>query len=255
MRYPNHVILDVQTHQTRPANPSWATSYQKKVHLEVHLLQDLINFYRGSKKSYSFKHPILEKNITTSLKQPTVLINAQSDTTPRQNNILWDIFNINFLRKEKIYTKLKYSRCPQYDIVSGGVAALFSGFIGFLICEKFGLELLDSGDFYTFFMYVVFASFSLRPLLRILSNTETEWHFMSYKYLYTFLRDLTIITVKTFKYYFNKLIKVTYWHLIPWTTVLLNLEFLSAIYHFWRRVIAFLKNWPRVGYKTFKEVK
>jgi hypothetical protein len=57
--------------------------------------------------------------------------------------------------------------------VSGGVAALFSGFLGFLICEKFGLELLDSGDFYIFFMYAVFASFALRPLLRISNHSDT----------------------------------------------------------------------------------
>lgn len=69
------------------------------------------------------------------------------------------LFDINFLRKEKIYTKLKYSRVPQYDIVSGGSAALLAGFLGFLICEKFGFELLDSGDFYFLFMYVVFLSF------------------------------------------------------------------------------------------------
>ena len=55
-----------------------------------------------------------------------------------------------------MYTKLKYSRSPQSDIVSGGVAALFAGFLGFLISEKFGIELVDSGDFYTFFMYIVF---------------------------------------------------------------------------------------------------
>ena len=41
------------------------------------------------------------------------------------------LFDVNFLRKEHMYTKLKYSRCPQYDIVSGGVAALFAGYLGF----------------------------------------------------------------------------------------------------------------------------
>jgi hypothetical protein len=51
------------------------------------------------------------------------------------------------MRKEKIYTKLKYSRVPQYDAVSGGSAAILAGFLGYLITEKFGLELLDSGDF------------------------------------------------------------------------------------------------------------
>lgn len=72
------------------------------------------------------------------------------------------LFDINFLKKEKIYTKLKYSRVPQYDIVSGGSAALLAGFLGFLICEKFGFELLDSGDFYFLFMYIVFLSFSFK---------------------------------------------------------------------------------------------
>jgi len=65
-----------------------------------------------------------------------------------------------------LYTKLKYSRTPAYDIVSGGSAALFSGFLGFLICEKFGFEMLDSGDFYFCFMYAVFLLFFMRLLLK-----------------------------------------------------------------------------------------
>jgi hypothetical protein len=88
-------------------------------------------------------------------------------------------FDCNFLRKEKLYTKLKYSRSPQYDIVSGGVAAIFSAFIGFLISEKFGLELVDSGDFYIAFMYCVFFSFSLRPLLRVTSKFNTTVSMLS----------------------------------------------------------------------------
>ena len=66
-----------------------------------------------------------------------------------------------------MYTKLKYSRSPQYDIVSGGVAALLSAFVGFLISEKFGYELPDSGDFYIVFMYIVFLAFATRPLLKL----------------------------------------------------------------------------------------
>ena len=75
--------------------------------------------------------------------------------------------NINFLRYERLYTKLKYSRSPAYDIVSGGAAALLAGFIGFLVSEKFGFELVDSGDFYYLFMYIVFISFAIRPLLLV----------------------------------------------------------------------------------------
>ena len=76
------------------------------------------------------------------------------------------------MRKERIYTKLKYSRTPQYDIVSGGVAAIFSAFIGFLISEKFGIELVDSGDFYILFMYTVFGVFSIRPLIKIVNKFD-----------------------------------------------------------------------------------
>jgi hypothetical protein len=96
-------------------------------------------------------------------------------------NLLKNTLNINFLKKEKIYTKLKYSRVPQYDIVSGGVAAIFAGFLGFLICEKFGFELLDSGDFYFLFMYLVFFCFFLRLLIKFLSHEEKKWNFLSFK--------------------------------------------------------------------------
>jgi hypothetical protein len=80
--------------------------------------------------------------------------------------------NVNFLRKERLYTKLKYSRSPAYDIVSGGAAALLAGFIGFLISEKFGYELVDSGDFYYAFMYIVFLVFSLRPILTVADSQK-----------------------------------------------------------------------------------
>jgi len=94
-----------------------------------------------------------------------------------------NLFDINFLRKEKIYTKLKYSRVPQYDIVSGASAALLAGFLGFLICEKFGFELLDSGDFYFLFMYLVFLSFSLRLFVKLISFKTTNWNILSLKWL------------------------------------------------------------------------
>lgn len=82
-------------------------------------------------------------------------------------NTVNNIINVNFLRKERLYTKLKYSRSPAFDIVSGGAAALLAAFVGFLISEKFGYELVDSGDFYYLFMYLVFIAFSVRPLLTV----------------------------------------------------------------------------------------
>jgi succinate-acetate transporter protein len=111
------------------------------------------------------------------------------------------LFDINFLKKEKIYTKLKYSRSPQYDIVSGGVAALFAGFLGFLISEKFGIELVDSGDFYTFFMYIVFLCFATRPFFRILSKKNTLYHFISLKYLIDYIYTIIFLI---FNFFINR---------------------------------------------------
>jgi hypothetical protein len=96
-----------------------------------------------------------------------------SDDSTKLNHLMSSslthlLFDINFIKKERLYTKLKYSRSPAYDIVSGGAAALLSAFIGFLISEKFGIELVDSGDFYIGFMYVVFIALACKPLLRIL---------------------------------------------------------------------------------------
>ena len=94
---------------------------------------------------------------------------------------IFNLFNINFLKKEKMYTKLKYSRTPQYDIVSGGAAALLAGFLGFLITEKFGFELVDSADFYFLFMYLVFL-FKRLPILglvKLLTQNIIVWNYWS----------------------------------------------------------------------------
>lgn len=100
-------------------------------------------------------------------------------------------FDCHFLKKEKLYTKLKYSRSPQYDIVSGGVAALVSAFIGFLVSEKFGIELVDSGDFYVLFMYLVFIVFSLRPLVKIITKYDKLTPIFSFMPFITLLNYVT----------------------------------------------------------------
>ena len=116
------------------------------------------------------------------------------NTSPPRFKTFTNLFDINFLRKERLYTKLKYSRCPQYDIVSGGFAALFAGFIGFLISEKFGIELVDSGDFYIVLMYAVFAVMFLRPLILSYSKYKTPYYPFSLKYLYLFFTDLCFLS-------------------------------------------------------------
>lgn len=119
------------------------------------------------------------------------------------SNLLWTLFDINFLRKERIYTKLKYSRTPQYDIVSGGAAALFAGFLGFLISEKFGFELVDSGDFYFLFMYLVFLFFFIRLFLKVTDANQSTWNPFSLKWLIFFYRNIFIILLNSLRYLLN----------------------------------------------------
>lgn len=116
-----------------------------------------------------------------------------------QLNTWFNTVNINFLRKERLYTKLKYSRSPAFDIVSGGAAALLAAFVGFLISEKFGYELVDSGDFYFLFMYMVFLSFSIRPLLIVSDASKSFWHTLSLKRVLSFYVNVFQLLLKKFK--------------------------------------------------------
>ena len=123
----------------------------------------------------------------------------QSQRINSSLNTWFSTVNINFLRKERLYTKLKYSRSPAFDIVSGGAAALLAGFFGFLITEKFGYELADSGDFYYLFMYVVFLVFSIRPLLTVSDANKGFWDVFSPKRILSFYVSLLQILLKKFK--------------------------------------------------------
>jgi len=88
------------------------------------------------------------------------------------NNISYN-FNIFFLKKEVFYTKLKYSRVPQFDTSSGAAASFLSGLYGFMVCEKFGFELIDSGDFLFIFMYVFFFCLIVTSLVSVFNSKHT----------------------------------------------------------------------------------
>ena len=79
------------------------------------------------------------------------------------------------------------------------MAALLAGFIGFLISEKFGYELADSGDFYYAFMYVVFLAFSLRPLLTVSDSTKGFIDALSFKRVVVFYVNLVKLALNKFK--------------------------------------------------------
>jgi hypothetical protein len=159
--------------------------------LKNQILSDKIN-NEGIDTSF-----ITTYNITLKKTKLGLDINAKA-STPALNTLNY-LINVNFLRKERLYTKLKYSRSPAFDIVSGGAAAIFAGLLGFLASEKFGLELVDSGDFYYLFMYGVFIAFSVRPLLVVMSNERSFLELLSFRRLLIFYKNLLLILLRLFK--------------------------------------------------------
>lgn len=160
-----------------------------------------IDSIKSSKTIYDFLNNYNNTFDKKSLKRLLKNFSYDNNCSVYKSNNLWNLFNINFLRKEKIYTKLKYSRVPQYDIVSGGAAALLAGFLGFLITEKFGFELPDSADFYFLFMYLVFLFFSCRLFLKLIEHDQSSWNIFSLKWLILFLKTLIILIINFYKYF------------------------------------------------------
>jgi hypothetical protein len=148
------------------------------------------------KSIYDFLYKSDSKFDVKSIRRLFRDFSYKSKSSVFRANLLWSLFDIHFIRKEKLYTKLKYSRVPQYDMVSGGVAALFAAFLGFLITEKFGFELLDSGDFYYFFMYFVFIGFFARTLLRLVNNHSDDWSIISYRWFIQYYKTLVLLFIK-----------------------------------------------------------
>lgn len=203
MKFPNHLILDLNNFNNNICTNYW-------IYKSTNLFENFFffNFLLLKKKNLLLNNGFNLSKFNIILFNQTYLWKNYNFNFFKNkiNNLLlkkfstYNYFNIIFLKKEKIYTKLKYSRVPQYDIVSGGAAALFSGFLGFLISEKFGVELVDSGDFYILFMYLVFIAFFLKPLVKIMSNTNNSWLFLSFKWFFLFYKNLLLLLIN----YFNK---------------------------------------------------
>lgn len=133
-----------------------------------------INSSVGS--SYWIFNPQLYKKYKPSIFFLTRL-DAPAQSLNMRSNLIYNRFSnyyvIYFLRKEVFYTKLKYSRVPQFDTSSGASASFISGFYGFLVCEKFGFELIDSGDFFFLIFYIVLYSLIFITLTQIFNHTSS----------------------------------------------------------------------------------
>lgn len=112
--------------------------------------------------------------------QYTLVKKSQNIIILNLSQFLITYYQIYFIKKESFYTKLKYSRVAQFDISSGACAALLSSFYGFLICEKFGFELIDSGDFLYFILYIILFSLVIINFLKILDGNVNLTFFISY---------------------------------------------------------------------------
>jgi hypothetical protein len=219
MRVPNHIILDFTSSATANSSQYWTLGIVARWPGKGPLFLTNDTFLEKIKPHQSC--PILDESKfdlkyvkPTACNQSGMCLHffgyARTWVNGTYVPVVWrpplntldNLINIGFLRKERLYTKLKYSRSPAYDIVSGGAAAIFAGLLGFLISEKFGLELVDSGDFYYLFMYCVFFAFALRPLVAIVSTNAPGTSFLdvvSLRRIVDFYSDLVGILAGLFK--------------------------------------------------------
>jgi hypothetical protein len=100
-----------------------------------------------------------------------------------------NLFQIYFFKKEIFYTKLKYSRVPQFDVSATGIASFLSAAVGVLICEKTGFELLDGGDFLYLIGYIVILYWSLSHFIHLLNSTTFIFSFW-YIFSLSFYKNL-----------------------------------------------------------------
>ena len=215
MRQPNHIILDFNNNVKNNSSQYWAVNFlnnelkypQFLNDLDIQKKFNLHNELSNNSKFLNSKYTLNFVNDTNKSNIERMFYLYNSNTHVFNNNTLnntWhNIININFLRKERLYTKLKYSRSPAYDIVSGGSAALLAGLLGFLVSEKFGMELVDSGDFYYLFMYFVFLAFSIRPLLIVAESNKSFFNTFSINRLLLFYNQIILLFFRFIKNLFK----------------------------------------------------
>jgi len=205
MSLPSHLILDLNVNHKKHNLPYWALNFTNTNNNPIFLDELNVSKFGTNNKpiNYSWVNFLKSHTIPTNLDKHVKLLgdyNKSSQYATSSNSFSPEnLININFLRYERLYTKLKYSRSPAFDIVSGGAAALLAGFVGFLISEKFGFELVDSGDFYYLFMYGVFATFILKPLLYISNVNNSILTSLSIKNPLKFFSQMFLLLLTSLK--------------------------------------------------------
>lgn len=199
MKYPKHIICDLNPRHENYQTWYWVNDYKQlifKEHEHIDTIERSRYILPKFNKILLTDQPqhkaLMETFISDTLYKPDFQIYV--DTTPQCTT--FELFDINFLKKDFLYTKLKYSRCPQYDIVSGGLAALLAGFIGFLISEKFGIELVDSGDFYITWMYGAFLCMPIGLFSYMYTHSEFKYNVFDPNYFIIFYSNISNLILK-----------------------------------------------------------
>ena len=154
-----------------------------------------------------------------TIKKKRKLLNSTNPIFKKKSSYTDYKFNIKqstwlkstYYKKERYYTKLKYSRVPQFDVTSGAIASLMGALLGFMITEKFGLELLDSGDFFFVFIYILFMISIIRLYWRMVNLSDSKYYIFSPMYVYNYFNSIFFIINnywKVLKYTVLKLFKL-----------------------------------------------
>jgi len=216
MRYPKHLILDFENKKVKNTNYYWIINFINNFEKSpLFFLENrkIIGFSSSEQKLKNKINKILKikesgsnnfwKNINKGKEEEqfskSIRYFLKFKTTKKNSNTWYQNININFLIKERLYTKLKYSRSPAYDIVSGGSAALLAGFLGFLVSEKYGIELVDSGDFYYLIMYLGILCFAVRPLVVTADTFKGFINLFSIFEVVIFYKNILILIFYKFK--------------------------------------------------------
>ena len=122
MRYANHIILDFENSKNIQNSQYWVFKFINQQPLEPSFISHvrIIDVITSGQTKFNQQE--------STQPDVSIFVSSPNESTNNHLNTTLNLININFLRKEKLYTKLKYSRSPAYDIVSGGAAALFAGF-------------------------------------------------------------------------------------------------------------------------------
>lgn len=129
------------------------------------------------------------------------LVNVKKNNQIIKEFNKYTYFKIFFIKKERLYTKLKYSRVPQFDLTSGAVASLVTALFGFMVTEKFGFELIDSGDFYTIVMYLIFIGLIVKTVINLFDNETNQFKLFSINNIFNFYKTIFVVFINYIKKY------------------------------------------------------